>query len=201
MARFDEPHPDDHEERFDGGGADAPAVDTEVDDEELSAADIRRIEAAAFTGYPARTKLVIAAVLAVAAVVFVLAGLRVQTDDASTVAVSGTPGQVERDVDGIEVLVPRPDAEILAQQPVGIDLAPGWRAELRLRPANSPPIDIPVEQLTITPELAQYLFFAGEDQVVSRLPGGTNCLTATYWDQVRGRAASEQTKTWCFSVA
>lgn len=152
-------------------------------------------------GYPLRTKIAIVVVLAVAIGGFVLAGLSAQTGTDADVTVSGTPGEIVSDADGVEIRIPADGSEILAQQPFGIDLAPGWTGELVLLPSNGPAIPIPEDELTITPELDQFLYFPLPGQTIERLPGGTNCVRATIWDQVRGRAASERVESWCFGVA
>lgn len=152
-------------------------------------------------GYPLRTKVAIVVVLTIAVAGFVFAGLTAETGTGNDVTVSGTPGETVSDSDGVEIRIPAEGSEILAQQPFGIDLEPGWTAELVLLPSNGPAIPIPEDEMTITSEINQFLYFPMQGNTIERLPGGTNCVRATIWNRVRGRAASERVESWCFGVA
>lgn len=152
-------------------------------------------------GYPLRTKVIVVVVLIVAITGFVFAGLTADTSTDDDVTVSGTPGETVSDADGVEIRIPADGSEILAQQPFGIDLAPGWTGELVLLPSNGPAIALPEDELTVTPEIDQFLYFPLPGNTIERLPGGQNCVRATIWNQVRGREASERVEQWCFGVA
>lgn len=155
--------------------------------------------------YSTRAKVVIVAALTLAVGGFVLAGMRADTDNDDAITVSGVPAQAV-DADGVEALVPRDGAEILAQQRIGIDLADGWVAELVLQPPSGPAIVLPPEQLE-TSALNEQIFQPGcpgdatcGPKVLDRLPAGRNCLRATVWNQIRGRDATERIESWCFDV-
>ena len=106
-------------------------------------------------------------------------------------AESGTTGLNNAAIDR---LIPDPDAKILQQDTVGIDLASGYTATLTL---NGTPI--PDDQLTIVPQLNQVTFTPGPDKDTQLVPAQQNCLVATYWQLSTGPSQSN-TQTWCFSV-
>ncbi|MGK2927952.1 MAG: hypothetical protein ACSLFO_00060 [Acidimicrobiales bacterium] len=162
--------------------------------------------------YPARTKLIIAVVAAVAIGAFVLAGMSADTENADDIALSG-PGagtsdrgdggnsatQAQRDPDGVIQLQPRDGTEALAQERIRIQLSAGWTGELTLLPSSGAAIPLPADQIDVTP-LNELIFVPGDGQAIDRLPPGRNCVRATIWDQVEGREATERLEAWCFDV-
>ncbi len=94
----------------------------------------------------------------------------------------------------IDRLIPAPNAKILAQDSVGIDLADGYTATLTL---NGTPI--PDDQLNVVPQLNQVTFTPGPDKETQLIPAQQNCLTATYWKLSTGPSQS-QVQSWCFTV-
>ncbi len=150
--------------------------------------------------YPTRTKVIVAVVLALALGGFVLAGLRTASDTDPAFNVSGAPGEQRSGANGVEALIPGDGDEVLGQQRVGIDLAPGWTGELTILPATGQVVTLPEGEVERVTELDQIFFQPGPGKVVERLPGGQNCISATIWDRVQGREASERTEVWCFSV-
>ena len=150
--------------------------------------------------YPARTKAVIAVVVTLALGGFIYAGLTADTDPEPEFTVSGSPGDRVVGEDGVEALLPGDGDEVLGQQRFGVDLAPGWTGELLLLPEGGAPVPLPEDELDRVEELNQIFYQPLPGKTVSRLAGGTNCVLATIWDQVRGRAATERERSWCFSV-
>lgn len=150
--------------------------------------------------YPTRTKVIIIVVLAVAIGALVLGGLTTAGTDGSDATVSGpdAPGAGTRDPDGVEALIPRPDAQVLGQAQIGIDLAPGWTGELLLLPGNGVATALPEDEIE-RDELNRITYQPGEDKVIERL-SGDYCLVATIWDQVEGREATERVENWCFTA-
>ena len=152
--------------------------------------------------YPTRTKVIVVAVLAVAIGFIVLAGLTTSDSDGG-VAVSGGDAQGQDasgapPTDGVERVFPRDGAEILGQERIGIDLAPGWTGELMLVKEGGEALTLPEDEL-LRDELDQILYQPGPDMTVERL-SGEYCLAATIWDRTRGRDASQRVETWCFSA-
>lgn len=94
----------------------------------------------------------------------------------------------------IDRLIPAPDAKILAQDTIGIDLADGYTATLSL---NGTPI--PEDQLTLVPQLNQVTFTPGPGKDTQLIPAQKNCLVATYWRLSTGPSQS-QSQSWCFTV-
>ena len=94
----------------------------------------------------------------------------------------------------IDRLIPTPDAKILQQDTIGIDLADGYTATLALNGTQ-----IPQDQLLIVPQLNQVTFTPGPDKDTQLIPAQQNCLVATYWLLSTGPSQS-QTQSWCFTV-
>lgn len=152
--------------------------------------------------YPTRTKVVIAVVLAVAIAAIVLAYLSTVEGDPSGVQVTGPGGlqdTTERDPSGVEALIPRPDAEILGQETIGIDLVPGWTGELTLLPGNGVATTLPADELDRDAALNRITYQPGPGKAIERL-SGDYCLVATIWDQVEGRERTQRVENWCFSA-
>jgi len=87
---------------------------------------------------------------------FVLAGLSADTEPTDAVNVSG---------DVVERLIPSADFAVLRQNPVGVDLAPGWGVESITVNGRA----IPEDQWDVTPELNLYQVRPGPDQVLDEL--------------------------------
>jgi hypothetical protein len=94
----------------------------------------------------------------------------------------------------IDRLIPSPNAKILAQDTVGIDLADGYTATLALNGTQ-----IPDDQLNIVPQLNQITFAPGPDKETQLIAAQQNCMVATYWKLSTG-PSSAQTQSWCFTV-
>jgi len=148
--------------------------------------------------YPTRTKVVVAAVLAVAIAALVLAYLTTAEGDGSDAQVSGQPPVGERDPDGVDALIPPDGSEVLGQGQIGIDLAPGWTGELVLLPGSGQAATIPEDELEVD-ELNRITYTPGEGKAIERL-SGDYCIAATIWDQVEGRETTQRTESWCFSA-
>lgn len=153
--------------------------------------------------YPTRTKIIVAVVLAIAIGGFVLAGLTAETDPDRGVFVNGTlaegGGAVASDPDGVIRVDPREGDEVLAQEPILIQLSPTWTGELTLLPSSGVAIPLPADEVRRT-ALNELIYVPGAGMTIERLPSGVNCMRATVWDQVRGREASERLESWCFDV-
>lgn len=148
--------------------------------------------------YPTRTKVVVVVVLAVAIAALVLGYLTTADGDDDGAEVTGAPGLGQRDPDGVDALIPPDGSEVLGQEQIGIDLAPGWTGELLLLPGNGQATTLPDDQLE-TDELNRTTFTPGEGKAIERL-SGDYCIAATIWDRVEGRDATQRTVNWCFSA-
>lgn len=134
------------------------------------------------TGFPAGVKIVLVALVLVAA-----GGIY-------AVARSAGSGSSGIDNPAIERLIPSQGEKIFQQNPIGIDLASGYDAELAL---NGVPI--PDDELNRTPQIELIEFQPGEGKAVERYQSGQNCVLATYWRLETGRQQTSSI-SWCFTV-
>lgn len=151
--------------------------------------------------YPARTKVVIAIVLAIAIAAIVIAYLSTVEGDGGDVSVSGADGlqdTADRDPSGVEALIPPGGSEILGQELIGIDLVPGWTGELTLLPGNGVATTLPDDEIE-RDGLNRIVFRPGPGKAIERL-SGDYCLVATIWDRVEGREQTQRVENWCFSA-
>ena len=132
-----------------------------------------------------KEKIVITAALLLAISLFVVA-YWLRTDDSSDLAVTSN--------EALQEIIPQRASEILRQDQVGIDLAPGYSGRLSI---NGVPI--PEEDTDTTESLNRVLFRPGPGKVLETLESGQNCVVATYWPTRLGEGESE-TINWCFEV-
>jgi hypothetical protein len=94
----------------------------------------------------------------------------------------------------IEQFIPLEGNKIFQQQPVGIDLAPGYDGTLALNG-----VAIPDDQLDKTPALNLVTFTPGPGKIVEQYDQGQNCVLATFWLSKDGPGVATS-RSWCFSV-
>ncbi len=99
------------------------------------------------------------------------------------------------DQGAVERLLPANNSQVLQQESVGIDLAPGYDAALTV---NGMPI--PTDQLDKTTGLNIVMFQPGPGKVIEYLPSGQSCVLATYWRLDTGPGESSA-RTWCFTAS
>jgi hypothetical protein len=96
----------------------------------------------------------------------------------------------------VEHFIPEPDAEVLRQAELGIDLAVGYEGTLAVNG-----VDIPEEEQRLVPQENQMFFTPGEGQSVERLLAGRNCVTATVWKSSEGAdTPNKRSFSWCFEA-
>jgi hypothetical protein len=139
------------------------------------------------TVYSTRFKVVATLVLAAAIAAFVLAYLSFQEGEDDPMLTTGTS-------EIVETLIPRRNSQVPQQASVGIDLVSGWTGTLLVNG-----VEIPQDELTLTPELALIEFSPGDGRAVEELATGRNCVTAVVWPIAQGRGSAEQIP-WCFDV-
>lgn len=137
--------------------------------------------------YSTRFKVLAAAVVALAAGIFTLAFLNLD-EDGDDPALGGEDSVVEQ-------LIPARDAQVPRQSRVGIDLATGWGAALVVDG-----VEIPEDELDLTPELGLVEYSPGEGKTVEELQPGSNCVAAVIWRLSEGRGVADRTVPWCFEV-
>ncbi len=93
----------------------------------------------------------------------------------------------------IEAKLPPPNAKVLQQDEVGIDLISGWDAQLTLNGRV-----IPDDQVKKIAPLSKITFQPGPGREVEVYNGGQNCVVVKYWPL----ANPNQTflTSWCFTV-
>jgi hypothetical protein len=137
--------------------------------------------------YSTRFKIAAAAVVAVAGVLFFVAFTSLGDDD--------DPVLSQGDQQVVENLIPRRDAQVPQQSSVGIDLVTGWAGALAING-----VEIPEDELTLTPEIGLIMYTPGEGRSVEALQSGQNCVNATIWRIADGRGVSDRSIPWCFEV-
>jgi hypothetical protein len=95
----------------------------------------------------------------------------------------------------LEAIFPTDGADIVAQDRVGADLAPGYAGELAVNG-----VAIPDNQLDQDNGLNQLVFRPGSGKVLTALQPGKNCARITFWRLQDGRAGAGPARQWCFSV-
>jgi len=96
--------------------------------------------------------------------------------------------------EAVERTFPEDGAEILRQDRIGVDLAPGYTGVLSVNGEA-----IPEDELEINDALGEVTFRPGEGRAVEAFRGGANCAVAEFWRLQEGRTAS-RTVRWCFEV-
>lgn len=151
-----------------------------------------------------RQRVIASALLAVAAGLFLVAGLSGRTGgDDTLVTTSGG---------AVEELIPAPGTTVLRQSHVGIDLASGYAAELYLNDVRIPPEQLnrfrnpddprvanPVAAENVDVGLNRFVFQPQSDHVIAQLNGEENCARAVYWPLAN--PADRRTVEWCFRAS
>jgi hypothetical protein len=140
--------------------------------------------------YSTRFKVIAVIVLALAIAAFVAAYL--VTSDEGDDALGTSGDAIGNKI--VEQRIPAPGSQVPQQSTVGIDLLSGWEGTLQLND-----VEIPMDQLKLTPELARIEFTPGDGKVVGELQAGLNCVNAIVWPISEGRDAAREIP-WCFTV-
>ncbi len=129
---------------------------------------------------------VVLALAALAGTAAVIMALLLSDTDGNDVSVTGNPS--------VDALIPPRNAEVLSQETVGIDLAPGYEVRLVLNG-----VQLPSDQIRHSPDINRYSFRPDQGKVVERLQAERNCVQATYWRQEIGPSESDNI-SWCFTA-
>ena len=141
---------------------------------------------------PTRVKLVILALFVAGIGAFVAASL------------AGGSDRPCRPPAAIEQLIPECNAQVLQQDRVGVDMRPGYTAELAINGVPIPndeirSIGVAANQQTgVAPDT--FVFTPGRGKALEELQAQQNCATVTYWSLADGPDRSSQF-TWCFRAA
>ena len=132
----------------------------------------------------------------------VILGFALSNSGSTDIRVEGNPV--------IEALFPEPDAEVLRQTSIGIDLIAGYEAELTINGVAIPPDQINVLRDLENPResaqtsgtfgstLNRFLYQPLEGRAVPELQGDRNCVVAVYWPL--SDATARSTIEWCFTA-
>ena len=113
--------------------------------------------------------------------------------------IKGEPPAPDLTDSAVEQLVPARDTPTaIRQAEIGIDLAPGWDADLVING-----IDVPEDEERNNAPLNQVFFKPGADKTIEALAPGPVQVTAIIWRPVDGetRESGSRTVTWSFRVA
>lgn len=138
--------------------------------------------------YSTRFRIVAALVFAVAVALLAVAVVGLDDGNDDPVLQGGDRAVVEN-------LIPRRNAQVPQQSSVGIDVMTGWEGTLVIGG-----VEIPREQLVVTPEIGLIEYTPGPDKAVEELATGENCVTAVIWRVSDGRGVDDRTIPWCFDV-
>ena len=99
----------------------------------------------------------------------------------------------------VEQLVPAADTPTaIRQSEIGIDLTPGWDADLIING-----ITIPEDEERVNGPLSQVFFTPGKGKVIEALEPGLVQVTAIIWRPVQGETRDQGSRAvrWSFHVA
>ena len=99
--------------------------------------------------------------------------------------------------DSVDRLIPGSGDEVLAQSPLGVDLANGYDAFLIV---NGVEIKTQEDGLSKNLGLGLVQFQPGPGKPIESLNPEQNCVVAMVWQQSEGEEAAEPV-SWCFSAA
>ena len=114
-------------------------------------------------------------------------------------SVKGEPPEPSLTDSAVEQLVPARDTPTaIRQAEIGIDLAPGWDADLQING-----VDVPEDEERANPPLNQVFFMPGKGKVIESLAPGQVTVTAFIWRPADGQTRDQgsRTVTWSFRVA
>jgi hypothetical protein len=114
-------------------------------------------------------------------------------------SVKGEPDAPVLSDSAIQQLIPARDTPTaLRQAEIGVDLAPGWDADLQING-----VDVPEDEERENGAQDQVLFSPGKGKVIEQLAPGPVTVTAFLWRPALGQTHDEgsHTVTWSFRVA
>jgi hypothetical protein len=139
--------------------------------------------------YSTRFRIVAVLVLTLAVGAFTVAYLSTRQGEDDAILHSGGTE------DFVEALIPADNSQVPQQSTVGIDLVVGWEGTLVVDG-----VEIPPDQLSLTPELGLVQFTPDEGREIEQLSGGQHTVSAIVWPIAEGRDAGARTVTWQFQV-
>jgi hypothetical protein len=121
------------------------------------------------------------------------------SDQANDPSVTGSGAQTQAGGDiaqkAVEHFSPKEGDLVLRQDQVGVDLRPGWDADLIIDGKQ-----IPRDQLDRNEPLNQVFYRPGADKEIEALDAGRTCVTALVRDLTHPEDGDHRV-VWCFRVA
>jgi hypothetical protein len=114
-------------------------------------------------------------------------------------SVKGEPEAPSLTDSAVEQLIPARDTPTaIRQAEIGVDLAPGWDADLQING-----VDVPEDEERENGAQDQVLFSPGKGKVIEQLAPGPVTVTAYLWRPALGQTHEKgsHTVTWTFRVA
>ena len=97
----------------------------------------------------------------------------------------------------VEALSPPEDSPgVPRQQPITVDLQPGWTGVLLVNG-----VEIPEDQLQRTEAQNQFSFQPGEGKIIEQLPPGPVTARAIVWRELESRETDSHSFSWTFRVS
>lgn len=151
---------------------------------------VRGVRAARMTGaMPRHVKILMVLGLAVAAL---LLGVAFSLGDSATPKPCREPSAIEGTTPGCNAPnVPR-------QQPITVDLRPGYDAEIVFEPSDGPAVALPRDELVVQSGSGIYIYQPGASKTVTSW-APTTCLQVNYF-KILEPEASKGSYRFCFST-
>jgi hypothetical protein len=134
-----------------------------------------------------RFRLLVAAGIVVAATMIFIA-VEITDTDPEAATRAAAPNKIEH-------VIPVAGSSVLRQSEIGIDLAPGYDADLTIDG-----IPIPRDELRQVPQQGQLFFTPGKGKAIEELEAGDTCVDATIWKSSEGKGVNDTPVQWCFTV-
>jgi hypothetical protein len=106
---------------------------------------------------------------------------------------SGREGTANSGGEAVENLIPAEGSEVLAQQQIGIDLAPGYTGTLSINGEAVPDDELVDDRQTYR------LIWTPSEESELQLPAGESCATASVYKIEDGPDEARLVR-WCFNV-
>ena len=97
--------------------------------------------------------------------------------------------------EAVERFVPPAGDLAVRQDQVGVDLKPGYEAELIINDKA-----VPKDELTINEPLYEFFYRPAEGKAIERFAPGSTCVTAVIRDRTQPDRGPQRV-SWCFQVA
>lgn len=148
--------------------------------------------------YSLRLKILIAASIAASIAALSFAYVR-SSDGDGTSSASSAGADTPASSQGVQSFSPAESSQVLQQETIRVDLAPGWDGTLTINGQVVPEEDLTRSSPRQTVDRLE--FVPGPEKAMSVLPSGRVCASVQVWRRDRGsEVAASDTIEWCFDV-